>query len=760
MLMSLERWFSLSFYLTLGLSCVALVFTELFFLPGLQVCLAPVLALLLLAWWVEGRWSLPAWGANALGLLIAAGVAVWLTMHLSDSESWLSRVPLQLAVLPYTGPLLIAALLVRVFRPRGPGDFWRLQGLGLMQVGLGCILAGGPEFGILLIAYLASGLACLTLHYRQSAVGSRLSACQPSIADSRRPIAVRWLLPFTLRWTLLVSGLALLLFLLTPRRDGSSWEPLHLFRAERESASTLQVGLGEEINLNRTGTLEPDNEVALQVAFTDSADQPRRDLPAEQRWRGGVLDWYESGKWRAAHQAPLLPNSPHGPRRQRQLPDFGPGQSFLTFTIQPRQAGGLVLAEPLRLGPPPNRLPVVPVADAVGRPALFVEMSGTVLPLLFTARQEYRYRQVIPAGADPERTPAESLREGAYLERLTRQNVHGLRDWTLELLHRLSSQPRYSLPEGVRAVLAQPRRKLLLTSQQWEPVARALTDYLANSGEFTYSLEMTRHDRSVDPVMDFLVHLKQGHCERYATALALMLRALGIPARVVKGYRGADDQGDGIYVVRHSHAHAWVEMLVPHGEPHHPAFDWLTLDPTPAGSAATRTSFSLSHWWQEGQRNVQQWWQELIVDYNADQQADLWDNLRPGRHLSGLRKFGGLLLAGLTGLLALVLLRRLVRRRRAAAGCAAGVEAFYGRLLALLAQHAALRPRFGQTPREFGERARQLLQTRPRWSVLADLPSCVIEQFYRVRFGGQPLSAPESQAMVAELERMAEVLRS
>src|SRR5215471_14058257 len=67
MQMVLERWFRLSCYLTLGLSCVALVFAESFFLPGLPMCLAPILALLVLSWWVEGRWSLPARGANLLG---------------------------------------------------------------------------------------------------------------------------------------------------------------------------------------------------------------------------------------------------------------------------------------------------------------------------------------------------------------------------------------------------------------------------------------------------------------------------------------------------------------------------------------------------------------------------------------------------------------------------------------------------------------------------------------------------------------------
>ena len=73
----------------------------------------------------------------------------------------------------------------------------------------------------------------------------------------------------------------------------------------------------------------------------------------------------------------------------------------------------------------------------------------------------------------------------------------------------------------------------MLDPDDSEAVARALTEYLAASGEFTYTLDLTRQDRSIDPILDFLFHVKQGHCERYATALALMLRSVGIPARVV-----------------------------------------------------------------------------------------------------------------------------------------------------------------------------------------------------------------------------------
>ena len=166
--MALQHWFRLSQYLTLGLSCAALVFAEVPFLPELQFCLAPVLALLLLAWWVEGRWSLPNWGANILALLIIAGGATWLVTQLSDKDFVLAQLPWQLALLPYMGPLSMAALLVKVFRVHDANHFWHLQGWGLLQIGLGCLLDGDPAFGAMMTAYLASDLICLALHYRLS----------------------------------------------------------------------------------------------------------------------------------------------------------------------------------------------------------------------------------------------------------------------------------------------------------------------------------------------------------------------------------------------------------------------------------------------------------------------------------------------------------------------------------------------------------------------------------------------------------------
>ncbi len=94
--------------------------------------------------------------------------------------------------------------------------------------------------------------------------------------------------------------------------------------------------------------------------------------------------------------------------------------------------------------------------------------------------------------------------------------------------------------------------------------------------EYRYALRFERA-RGVDPVVDFLTVHREGHCEYFASTLALLGRAAGVPTRVVGGYRVAErNPFDGYYMVREKNAHAWVEAWV-HGA-------WTTLDATPAGA--------------------------------------------------------------------------------------------------------------------------------------------------------------------------------
>src|SRR5262249_51865041 len=127
-------------------------------------------------------------------------------------------------------------------------------------------------------------------------------------------------------------------------------------------------------------------------------------------------------------------------------------------------------------------------------------------------------------------------------------------------------------------------------------IARELCSHLATTPTLTYTTELRRTNKDIDPVEDFLFHTRAGHCERYATALVLMLRSQGIPAVLVLGFKGCEPTEEhGRYLVRQEHAHAWVEALIQDYQPR-PWWKvwrtsrWLTLDPTPTGIPAEAVS--------------------------------------------------------------------------------------------------------------------------------------------------------------------------
>src|SRR5439155_2931013 len=124
-----------------------------------------------------------------------------------------------------------------------------------------------------------------------------------------------------------------------------------------------------------------------------------------------------------------------------------------------------------------------------------------------------------------------------------------------------------------------------------------------------------------------------GHCNRFSTALALMLRSQGIPSRIVLGYRGADEASDGKYEVRNANAHSWVEAMVPRPRPDgEPAWQWLTLDPTPGSEDAETPEFQWSRWWDDTRLSLSGMFKHFIIEYDEDQQgrtgSSLWDTLR------------------------------------------------------------------------------------------------------------------------------------
>jgi len=101
---------------------------------------------------------------------------------------------------------------------------------------------------------------------------------------------------------------------------------------------------------------------------------------------------------------------------------------------------------------------------------------------------------------------------------------------------------------------------------------------------YTYDEEIEAPTREQDPVEYFLFEIQRGYCDYYASAMAVMLRSLGIPARTVSGYaEGLYDEESGIYVITERDAHTWVEVYFP-------GYGWVEFEPTAGESLLERPS--------------------------------------------------------------------------------------------------------------------------------------------------------------------------
>ena len=130
---------------------------------------------------------------------------------------------------------------------------------------------------------------------------------------------------------------------------------------------------------------------------------------------------------------------------------------------------------------------------------------------------------------------------------------------------------------------------------------------------FGYSLD-TPTTPPKDPLVYFLFLRKEGHCEYFASAMAVMLRTLGIPARVVNGFRtGEYNDVTGSYIIRGKDAHSWVEAYIP-------GVGWTEFDPTPPDPKADFGSLHRIALYLDAAR---EFWREWVINYDFLHQQNL-----------------------------------------------------------------------------------------------------------------------------------------
>jgi transglutaminase-like putative cysteine protease len=273
-------------------------------------------------------------------------------------------------------------------------------------------------------------------------------------------------------------------------------------------------------------------------------------------------------------------------------------------------------------------------------------------------------------------------------------------------------------------------------------IARRLEDYLKQN--FKYALGAPEL-RRLNPVDDFVFNQQEGHCERFASTLALLLRMENIPSRVVIGYLPRRRGGkDNWYTVRFNDAHAWTEAYFED-------IGWMTLDATPAATLSD-SGWLLSDWWD----TVDLAWNLHVVNFDASAQRFLLDfSWRNAGQLVAWTKANALMPAVAIGLafLATLGLALFFLRKRSPVTADAQQQAqifashYYGELLRALA-HQGFHRQPQETPFEF---VTELAAHGRPWLSDAQL---ITRVFCEARYGNQIINPAQQMEITQALERV------
>jgi transglutaminase-like putative cysteine protease len=555
--------------------------------------------------------SLSPWtnGVLVIGLLVAIAIP----------EGWQGRPALRhfatfapLALLLGQGARLLAghspldvavefaALLqiVRLATRRGAAHDQQVIVLSLLHFVAGTVLGGGLTYGICFLGFLVVAPGALVLsHLRREVEGNYRQGARdrtglpvdvPRILRSRRVVGRGFLLA-----TCLLSVPILLfttaLFILFPRIG------LSLLLLNHPHAGRM-IGFSEHVDLGDVGVLRDDPTIALRFEVRGLVDPPPTRLTL--RLRGTAFDAYNGHAWERT-----LRDSPRHGAESGPLKITGDGGDVFAIFRSPDLRRDRVVSFDLEaIDPPVVFLPPRAVA-------MRIKLSNQILlgePLTIQpgAEDELRYM-----GSD-----ARGLRYDVYL---APDNEPLVQDLTIFDRARYLALPM--LPERIAELahrwtdgLASPEAK-----------ASALEDHLRR--EFTYDLHSSSQGKP-QPVDHFLFESKRGHCEFFSTALAVMLRMVGIPSRNVTGFVGGTWNRFGrYYAVREGDAHSWVEAYF---DDVHDVRGWRTFDPTPpSGAQPLEPPDGAYYYLRDFVEALSQRWNTYVVGYDLRKQVRLFDEV-------------------------------------------------------------------------------------------------------------------------------------
>jgi protein-glutamine gamma-glutamyltransferase len=345
------------------------------------------------------------------------------------------------------------------------------------------------------------------------------------------------------------------------------------------TSSPRITGFSDVVTLGDVGKIKQNSSVVMRVEYTRNG-QPYRPK-SRILWRGVVLDYYNGKTWNSTlNNGFTLPNTP--------------GHGISLFKVS--------------------------------RPTEMVEqtvyMESLDIPYLFT--------HGIPVFVDGNFTRL-NMDQGFVLK--TDRAQSGPKKYSL--VSEISDPNRtynLELPHPDDTVFPERFLQLPEISTATKNLAANLTDSSNSSREkafnilnhfrdFGYTLEM-KNDPDKTALEYFLFDRKEGHCEYFASAMVILLRAAGVPARLVNGFVGAEWHEWGNYlIVRQSHAHSWVEAYLP-------GVGWAVFDPTPPDP--TQAAIPELNPLIQTLDLLRMNWQRYIIRYSVNDQVDMIRFFRSG----------------------------------------------------------------------------------------------------------------------------------
>jgi len=481
--------------------------------------------------------------------------------------------------------LVLFAVVVRTFSLRRDRDYTTLSILAFLMVLASAVLTVDSVFLLFFAGFtLMAVVTFVLMEMRRSGRAARFQAQHSRDAYEHRHLAIS-LARFSPVLVLMILMGAAGVFFLLPRMSAG-------YLGGYSFGTDLSTGFSDRVQLGRIGQIQQSDAVVMHIQI-DGDQHGQYAL----HWRGVALANFDGKNWSNPHTPYSLPRQADG---GFSIPFFSQGVAP-PGPIQTRAAllklnrfnliHYRVLMEPIGT----NVFFLAPWARRISGAyrGLQIDAGGAVSDV-----DSQRSVSIYEADSDISRPSPEQLREAG------------------------DSYPQFAssylqLPELDPRI---PRLAAQTTASAGNSYdkAVALERYLQSN--YGYTLQLLSSPVA-DPLANFLFERKQGHCEYFASSMAVMLRTLRIPSRVVNGFR-SDEFNDltANYVVRAKNAHSWVEAYFP-------GYGWVTFDPTPGGAIRSPQGWDRAMLYLDAAASF---WREWVVSYDSSHQSILGHSVVSG----------------------------------------------------------------------------------------------------------------------------------